>query len=568
MTTSSSRQDISAGSHSTWPQAALAAVVILCVYLFFAGRTTLWDRDEPWYARATVEMIESGNYLYTTFNGRLFLDKPILVYWLMSLPVGLLGPTELAFRFFSAVGTVATCLLTWHVGCRLFGPRAGLWAMLVLASTLLVLIVGNLAIMDAVMMSFIVGALACFVASVCRGVRAAHLVGLALLTGLAMLAKGPMGLVPLIVIVAAVVLGRRALPLGRRYVLYCLLATLGGGAIFCAWFMSANEATGGEMFRQGIGRHVLGRMSRPMAQHGGNFLLYLPYYLPVVVLGFFPWVLHLPGAISATIGGRLGGPTGRAVLLAMILPVFVGMSLVATKLPHYVLAIWPGLALGVGATIRAWQKGQLAQRDLIWLRRGVWLFGPIGMLVGLAMMVASFLAPVPGFRLCGTVTAAVLLATTFAAVWAHRTRGPAVSGAVLLAGMLLTALAVNVLVAPEIEKVKIVPPIARRIRRITPPEVPVATYGFDEPSLNFYLRRPVRSFRDERATPRQVLDWLRRRRDGVLVLTSQAMRSLEAAGPVDAEVVTTKIGLDYSKMRRLDLLVLRRRRGGATSAPK
>ncbi len=56
----------------------------------------------------------------------------------------------------------------------------------------------------------------------------------------------------------------------------------------------------------------------PMEHHGGSFFLYLPYYLPVVIAGFFPWTLHLPGALSALVHGRIGGESGRRWFLGWI----------------------------------------------------------------------------------------------------------------------------------------------------------------------------------------------------------------------------------------------------------
>jgi len=83
----------------------LITLTIFSNCLFVSTRTTLWDRDEPRYARAAVEMAESGNYLLPTFNGQIWFDKPPLLYWLMSLPIRLKGPTELACRFFGVLGT-------------------------------------------------------------------------------------------------------------------------------------------------------------------------------------------------------------------------------------------------------------------------------------------------------------------------------------------------------------------------------------------------------------------------------------------------------------------------------
>jgi 4-amino-4-deoxy-L-arabinose transferase-like glycosyltransferase len=98
----------------------LAALLIFCLYLLIASRSTLWDRDEPRYTSVTVEMVRSGNYLVPTLEGKAWPDKPVLLYWLMSIPVRLFGPSELACRFWAAVGSAITCILTYAIGKRLF----------------------------------------------------------------------------------------------------------------------------------------------------------------------------------------------------------------------------------------------------------------------------------------------------------------------------------------------------------------------------------------------------------------------------------------------------------------
>ena len=547
-----------------WGHALAAVGAILAVYLFSASRTSLWDRDEPLYARATVEMLESGNYLYPTFGGRLFAHKPILLYWLMSLPVRLLGATELACRLASVAATAASCLLTWFIGRRLFGDRAGWWAMLALASSLMLLAVGKLAITDAVLLACITAAVACFVASLTAGVRAGHLLLLAAATGLALLAKGPVGLVPLGGIAAAVLILRGRGRLGGRYLLLALLATLGGAAIFCAWGIPAHLATGGEFSRVFLGYHVLARSGRALESHGGRswlYLLWLPYYLPVVLIGFFPWVLHLPGAASAALGGRLGGRDGRAVLLGMALPLLVVATLAATKLPHYVLPIWPALALAVGATIQAWGDGRLSERDRRWLRRGVWPFGIVGVTGGLAAMIGPWFLPVPGLAGAGTLVGAGLLAMTAAGIWAHLRRGPAASAKVLLAGMLALELAVHAAAAPAVERAKNVPDLAAAVNAAVPADAPVAVYGFYEPSLDFYLHRAVHRIRGPEAAA-EALAWLAQPGDGVLVVTGRNLRKLQDDhGAVGAECLASVKTFNPAKMDWIELVALRRRRG-------
>ncbi len=162
---------------------------------------TLWDRDEPRFARATAEMIESGNYLYPTFNGHLRPDKPILIYWLMSVPMRVLGPTPLACRFCSSAGIAVTCLFTFLLARRFLDAKAGLWSMVILASTLLILIEGAAATSDGILLPCMVAVLVLFGRGLAQGWRWYHGAALGLALGLGLLDKGPVALLPVVVIV-------------------------------------------------------------------------------------------------------------------------------------------------------------------------------------------------------------------------------------------------------------------------------------------------------------------------------------------------------------------------------
>src|SRR5512135_3729516 len=129
--------------HQSW--IILAASVVFFVNLGAAG---LWDEDEPLYASVARDMLHRGDWVVPVFNGRMFLEKPPLTYWLMMLGYGLLGETELATRFWSAMSGIGTALLTYQLGRRLFNRRAGLWAGLVMATTLLFTISARAATTD------------------------------------------------------------------------------------------------------------------------------------------------------------------------------------------------------------------------------------------------------------------------------------------------------------------------------------------------------------------------------------------------------------------------------------
>ena len=620
-----------------WGAALALAGAIFAGLLALAGRTTLWDRDEPRFAQATVEMIASGDYLVPTFNGKLRPDKPALVYWLMSLPVRLLGPTAVAARLWSAAAMAAAALLTFATARRLLPARAGLWAMAVMATTPLAIVEGQAATTDAVLLAAVTAAMACFAAVLIPGAgRMATLaerrigghgspwpwLGLGVALGLAQLAKGPVGLaVPALAIAATLVISRRrqragtgadaggaaaeamkagagvtaaavpmpvkpgAMPplaaLARRAALAALL----GVGIFCAWGVPANLATGGELARLGIGKHVVGRALGAMEGHGGagwrGWAAGLPFYLVVTWIGFAPWVLWLPAAISAALGGRLGGERGRALLIGWSVPTLALMTLVATRLPHYVLPAWPALALAVGGTLEAERRGELAPRDRLWLRRGAWLLGPLVALAAAAVAVAGArqalaliggppLLPGPAHHAVlvapaslplGLVAACLALGVVVVvaggwALRAHRAGRYQLAALALLAGAVAAAGVAGGALAPELERLKPAPRLAAAVRAATAPGVPVATFEYGEPTFIFYLGRwPVRELRDAGA----VAAWAAERAPGVLVLPRSAWQPLRAA-PWAARLteIATASGWNVSKGSRLELVALRR----------
>ncbi len=536
-----------------WKAAILIAFLIMGVYLFMSTRTTLWDRDEPRFTRATVEMIESGNYLVPTFNGQLWADKPILFYWLMTVAIRLFGPTEFACRFWGGIGTAVTSLLTFFIGKRLLGVKSGLWAMVILASTLMMLSVGTLATIDAVLLPFIVAAMWIFIQSALSGTYISHIILMGIALGAGMLAKGPMGLQPLIVIAVTLWLGRKAGLSVRRFVWQLGAALIIGCLIFLAWAIPANNATDGEFLRIFIGRHVLTRAIKPMEQHGGNFLLYLPYYLPVIIAGFFPWTLHLPGAISSVIGGRIGGQYCRALLIGWVVPIFILMTLAATKLPHYIIFIWPGLALAVAGTISAAEQNILTARDRIWLRRGVWFFSPFALLTALVLMIGPWFVKIPGLRWSGLASGAVLLVMAMIAIHHQRADRPQTSAIVLLIGMLVFEIPILFGLLPAIEQIKITPAIAQAIKTKTAKEIPIATYKYGEPTLNFYIGRKIEPLHDKEA----VISWSRQVGEGVLIIPKDKLDDIQQSfGTLPLEEIASKKGFNYSKGKIVELIAL------------
>jgi 4-amino-4-deoxy-L-arabinose transferase-like glycosyltransferase len=121
---------------------------------------------------------------------------------------------------------------------------------------------------------------------------------------------------------------------------------LGAFAIVCTWGIPALVRTNGEFFKVGIGRHVVERSFNVMEGHGANswntYLAAMPFYFVTVFVSFFPWSIKLP-ALTKHLWRKRDATDNY--LISGILIVFVIMSLVKTKLPHYTLPAFPLLAL-------------------------------------------------------------------------------------------------------------------------------------------------------------------------------------------------------------------------------
>jgi 4-amino-4-deoxy-L-arabinose transferase-like glycosyltransferase len=332
-----------------------------------------------------------------------------------------------------------------------------------------------------------------------------------------------------------------------------------GALLFVAWAVPANDATGGEFLRLGIGHHVLARTARPLEGHGGRFLLYLPYY-PLVIIGcFFPWTLHLPGSISAVLRRRVGGVHFRGLCLAWVISVVVIMTFVATKLLHYILFTWPALALAVGGTLAAASQGKLADVDRNWLRGGIYFFGPVAVgLVG-ALLVAPFWFNLPWAIVPSGITALVLAVVSVLAMHQQLRDRPQASAITLLLGMAILLLVVTLCLMPAVERTKVAPVLARAVKEQTGSDVPVAAFGYREPTLNFYVGRRIESLADQEAVAR----WAGQPQPGVLIISKEAWAEVERRhGSLGLTEIASKRGLNYSKGKTLEVAALLR---GGTS---
>lgn len=209
---------------------ALVGLIAGIVFFVNLGGPPLWDRDETRNARCAVEMLERGDWVTPYFNGEVRDAKPAFMYWWMMAGVQWFGVTPIAFRFFSAVAGVGTCLVTFAIARRLFGAKTAFWSGVALASSIFFAVLARTAKADALLIFFETAAMAVFLFALFRPrnesaasdgapfqyplhkrLSVCATLFISLVLGMATLAKGPVGAIPTVVafIVMLMLVGER-----------------------------------------------------------------------------------------------------------------------------------------------------------------------------------------------------------------------------------------------------------------------------------------------------------------------------------------------------------------------
>ena len=299
-------------------------------------------------------MRERGDYVVPYFNNKYRFDKPPFIYWTQIASYRLFGENDFAARLPSGIAAALTAVLLFAWGRRLGGERAGWWAAIIFSLCLQTFIHARAAVADMWLVFFVTAAfwagyelIADWLSPSSPASDSRHrkywrltfYVALAF----AFLAKGPLGWMPLLT-VAGMKFFLRGQPLNRRFWFAAgLLFTI---AIVCSWGIPALIRTKGEFFWVGIGRHVVERSFGAMEGHGGqtlsSYFLTLPFYFVTVFVSFFPWSIKLP-ALTKHLWRQRDGIDKYLICGTAI--IFILMTVVKTKLPHYTLTAFPLLSL-------------------------------------------------------------------------------------------------------------------------------------------------------------------------------------------------------------------------------
>lgn len=317
----------------------LAAVLLL---FFGNGSLLITDSVEANYALTAKEMVLSGDWLSPQIYGRYWYDKPIMFYWLTALAFKLWGFTEFAARFFPAVFGLAGLGLACWGGKRLYNERVGFYSGLALLTSAEFFLISKSVITDAVLFFFFSAMLLFFYLGYRDG-RARDWYAMYGSAALAVLTKGPVGVLLPGLIAALFIIWRRDWQILQR----CRLCS--GAALFlllaAPWYIFMYCQHGREFIDTFFGVHNFLRASIP--EHPKDDVIY--YYTLVNLLALFPWSGLLPRLIGSFCGkGGWDIRPREGFLLLWAAVVFIFFQCMATKYITYTYPLLFPIAILLG----------------------------------------------------------------------------------------------------------------------------------------------------------------------------------------------------------------------------
>jgi 4-amino-4-deoxy-L-arabinose transferase-like glycosyltransferase len=481
--------DFVTGSHVR----AVAFLMLCGLLLFLPGFFNIppIDRDEARFAQATKQMVETSDFVDIRFQDEVRYKKPAGIYWLQAAAVETASALGLQhaqvriwlYRIPSLVGAIGAVLLTYWTALTFVSRRAAVLAALMLCSSVLLGAEARLAKTDAMLLLSVVaamGAMARVYMSWQRGEDPVHppwtwpaIFWTALAGGI--LLKGPLILMFVgLTIGTLAYLDRSATWLWRLRPVWGLTWML---VLVLPWFIAIFWRAGDAFFSDSIGGDMLSKLAA-QESHGAPPGLYLLLF----------WVTFWPGAPLAAMAAptvwRARREPGAQYLLAWLMPSWILFELVLTKLPHYVLPLYPAIAI---LTAGALERRVLSRS---WLMRGAawWFIIPAGASI-IAVIGAITLTRQPVF-LAWPFVAAALIFGLFAWWLYDDSRAERSLLNAVVAAMFL-AFAIYGVVVPALTPLFPSAEIARELRNVVCVGPKAAAAGFHEPSLVFMTGTPT-----------------------------------------------------------------------------
>jgi 4-amino-4-deoxy-L-arabinose transferase-like glycosyltransferase len=483
----STLSDVGSATHGR----AVVILIVFCLLAFLPGVTRIppIDRDEARFAQATKQMIETGDYVDIRFQDEVRYKKPVGIYWLQAASVKVasaLGVRDAQLKIWlyrvpSFIGATGGVLLTYWTALAFASRRAAMLAGIMMASSILLGVEARLAKTDAMLFLTVVAAMGAMgriylgEGGAASGVRRKWVLPGIFWTAIAVgvLIKGPL----ILMLVGLTAIALIAFDRNARWLLALrpALGLLWLAVLVLPWFAAIVLKSGNAFFSESVGQDLLSKVASGQESHGAP----PGYYAVLFFVTFWPACIF-SGLAAPAIWRDRRQPQTR-FLLAWVVPSWIVFELVVTKLPHYVLPLYPAIAILMAARI---VPNDLSRQ--IWLERGGFWWFAVPLVVGLGAIVGlGWLGGKPGLLAMMFTAAAIIFG--FRAWWLYGADGYERSMLRAAAASILLSIAIYARIVPFLPNLFPSPVIAHALQDSGCQKPLAAAAGYHEPSLVFLV---------------------------------------------------------------------------------
>jgi 4-amino-4-deoxy-L-arabinose transferase-like glycosyltransferase len=336
------------------PRSSWLVLASLLLVAWFSGIAVrkLQHPDEGRYAEIAREMAVTGNWVTPRLNGLKYFEKPPLQYWATAAAFNAFGVHEWTARLVPALAGLITVVMIGVTAARLDGATSGAYAALAMAGSIWPFALSQLLTLDSVLGTWLAAMLCAFLLAQRDGLslrsrRNLMLMAYAAAAG-ATLTKG---LVALVIPGATLVLYSLATrdigPWKRLHILPGLALYL---VLAAPWFLLVSRAN--PEFAQFffIHEHFERFLTNEHRREGSWY-----YFIPLLAAGILPWVTVWLWTLKSSWRSApvaVNGFSWPKFCVAWAAFVFVFFSISGSKLPSYILPMFPALALVLGWQLR------------------------------------------------------------------------------------------------------------------------------------------------------------------------------------------------------------------------
>ena len=362
-----------------------SVIFVLILGALFSGQNNIppIDRDEARFAQASRQMAQSNDYINIKFQDEIRAKKPVGIYWLQAVSGNIFGLLDIgSFRIPSLISSIISIVFTGLIARLIFPFHQSLIVALFFASSMAFMGEAHLAKTDATLLSLVCIQQYFLLKLILKkenSIKAKYLypVIIWVVFSFGVLVKGPLSFAILFPTIITYCFIKKSFSFIK--LLNPILGLLISACIILPWFVAIDNSTEGLFFQKAFYDDFFNKLQSGQEGHGawpGTHLLFLS-------IAIWPIATFLPGLILFVMQNKNNSVV--QFLICWIIPFWLIIEVVPTKLFHYSLPVLPAVAiLAIGSLFHL--KSQINNLQSSFQKRVILLlsiiFGSGGLVLG------------------------------------------------------------------------------------------------------------------------------------------------------------------------------------------